>query len=121
MSAEVVVNEGALDQLLKSPDGEVAKDVMRRTLQVDRMAKRLCPVDTGRLHSSITWEMSSDGDGPYGVVGSNVVYARIIELGGVIDRPDWDANYDTGGAVSVQIVEAQPYLLPALAAVMEGG
>lgn len=121
MSAEVQIDMGALNDLLKGPDGEVAKDIMRRTLQVDRMAKQLCPVDTGRLRSSITWEMSSDADGPFGIVGSNVVYARIIELGGVIDRPDWDANYDTGGAVSVQVVEAQPYLLPALAAVVEGG
>lgn len=121
MSAEVVINQAAIDELLKSPDGDVAKDIMRRTLQVDRMAKRLVPVDTGRLRSSITWSMESDGDGPYGVVGSNVVYARIIELGGTIEMPHWDANYDTGGAVSVLVVEAQPYLLPALAAVMEGG
>lgn len=112
------MNAEALEALLKGPDGEVAKDIQRRAVQVDRAAKRNCPVDTGRLRSSITWEMQSDAAGPYAVVGSNVVYALIIELGGTIDRPDWDANYDTGGLVSVQVIEAQPYLLPALASVI---
>ena len=59
-------------------------------LLVERDAKKLCPVDTGRLRSSITHEI----EGMIGYVGTNVEYARAVELG--IEQPP------------------QPYLRPAL-------
>jgi len=53
--------------------------INKACLMVERDAKILCPVDTGRLRSSITHEI----EGTAGRVGSNVEYARIVELGGI--------------------------------------
>lgn len=41
-------------------------------------AKQNCPVDTGRLQGSITYDMVSDHEG---IVGSNVEYAPYVEAG----------------------------------------
>lgn len=93
----VVINDAALRELLESPAGEIAKDLQRRALQVDRAAKRLCPVDTGRLRSSIANELGADGQGLMASVGTNVEYAPYVELG-------------------TSNMAAQPFLLPALEA-----
>ena len=55
-------------------------------------AKRLCPVDTGRLRNSITHALDSGGRAVY--VGTNVEYAPYVELGTARQK-------------------AQPYLRPA--------
>lgn len=89
------IDSGALQELFDSPDGEVAKDLQRRALQVEAAAKQLCPVDTGRLRSSITNELGVDADGLMAVVGTNVDYAPHVELG-------------------TSKMAAQPFLLPAL-------
>ncbi len=67
-----------------------------------------CPVGTpesthkrgyigGRLRSSITWEVVSEGGDLSAKVGTNVEYAPYVELG-------------------TRYMRAQPYLVPALAA-----
>lgn len=93
----VRIDQAALDELFNSPSGEVARDLQRRALQVDRAAKRLCPVDTGRLRSSITNELGTDAQGLLAAVGTNVEYAPYVELG-------------------TSRMAAQPFLLPALEA-----
>ena len=93
----VEINGAALAELFESPSGEVARDLQRRALQVDRAAKRNCPVDTGRLRSSITNEVGQDGEGLVAVIGTNVEYAPYVELG-------------------TSKMAAQPFLLPALEA-----
>jgi len=65
--------------------------INKACLMVERDAKILCPVDTGRLRSSITHEI----EGTIGRVGTNVEYARAVELGTEKQSP-------------------QPYLRPAL-------
>lgn len=65
--------------------------INKACLMVVRDAKILCPVDTGRLRSSITHET----EGIIGRVGTNVEYARAVELGTEKQSP-------------------QPYLRPAL-------
>ena len=40
--------------------------------------KELCPVDTGRLRNSITYEVSEDGKSV--IVGTNVKYATYVEF-----------------------------------------
>jgi HK97 gp10 family phage protein len=90
-------DSAALRTLLVSTDGDVAKDLQRRALRVDRQAKRLCPVDTGRLRSSITNQLARDATGLLALVGSNVHYAPYIELG-------------------TSRMRAQPFLRPALEA-----
>lgn len=93
----VEINGDALRELFESPAGEVAKDLQRRALQVDRAAKQLCPVDTGRLRSSITNEIGQDGEGLVATIGTDVEYAPHVELG-------------------TSRMAAQPFLLPALEA-----
>ena len=79
--------EEGLDQLLNGPQGDVARDLARRAQRVADQAKinasgRPGPnVDTGRLRSSITWELGRDGQGIYADVGTGVHYGRILELG----------------------------------------
>lgn len=93
----VEINGDALAELFTSPDGEIARDLQRRALQVDRAAKQGCPVDTGRLRSSITNEIGQDGEGLLAVIGTDVEYAPYVELG-------------------TSKMAAQPFLLPALEA-----
>lgn len=46
-------------------------------LQGEGYAKRLCPVDTGRLRNSITHEKDSEA----AYIGTNVEYAAYVEYG----------------------------------------
>lgn len=91
----VVVNRAAMHQLLESPASPVAKFILGKTLKVERRAKHLCPVDTGRLRSSITHGMASDARGIYGWVGTDVEYGKYVEMG-------------------TSRMAAQPFLRPAL-------
>lgn len=65
-------------------------------LQVQSKARQLCPVDTGRLRSSIIMTKGRDGQGFYVEVGTNVSYARFVEFG-------------------TSRMRARPFLLPAVA------
>lgn len=75
------LDKAALDALLKGPDGPVAKDINRRAVQVEGAAKRLAPVDTGRLRGSITHAMGVDGQGVFADIGTDVEYAIYQEFG----------------------------------------
>lgn len=88
----------ALDRLLESPEGETGRYLLRAATQVERTAKRLCPVDTGRLRSSITHQMGRDARGLLAKVGTNVSYAKYVELG-------------------TRRMRARPFLRPALRSV----
>lgn len=70
-----------LERLFTSPEGGVAKDLARRAIRVERAAKRLAPVDTGRLRASITHELQRDARGLLAMVGTNVTYAAYQEFG----------------------------------------
>lgn len=74
--------------------GEAGLQVL--ALQVQNAARRRCPVDTGRLRSSISHRLGRDARGPYAEVGTNVQYAPFVEFG-------------------TRRAAAQPYLRPALA------
>lgn len=91
---EWVINGDALKTLFESTSGPTAKLLKSVGTKCVNGAKRLCPVDTGRLRSSITEELRHDGEGLVEVVGTNVEYAAFVELGTVHSR-------------------AQPYLRPA--------
>lgn len=99
MSADVrvVLDRGAIDRVLESPQGDVGRELARRAVSVDRAAKGACPVDTGRLRSSINWRLASDSRGLLAIVGTNVEYAPFIEFG-------------------TRRMGAQPFLRPALGA-----
>ena len=63
---------------------------------IEAEAKRLCPVDTGRLRASITYIV--DEGRLTAMAGSNVLYAIYVEMGTIK-------------------MSAQPYLRPTLAVV----
>lgn len=74
-----------------------SEDALTRTaIRVVNAARELCPVDTGRLRSSVTFVPGRDGIGFYVDVGTNVAYAPFVEFG-------------------TSTSPAQPFLRPALA------
>jgi HK97 gp10 family phage protein len=97
MAGSVRLNVFAIREILNSPAGEVAADLVERCIRIDRAAKRLCPVDTGRLRSSISWAVQIGGEGIVGRVGTDVEYAPYVEFG-------------------TSRMRAQPYLRPAIQA-----
>lgn len=97
MDATVKLDHGAIERLFASESGPVGKALARAAVKVESAAIRLCPVDTGRLRSSISHELAQDGKGLLALVGTNVEYAIYVELGTRFSR-------------------AQPYLRPALKA-----
>lgn len=97
MASRIVLDNQAIARLFVSPEGPVGKDLTRRAVKVESAAKRICPVDTGRLRSSITHELDTDARGLVAFVGTNVEYARFVEFG-------------------TRFMAAQPYLRPSLRA-----
>lgn len=105
--SRVILNPAGIQRLFNSPDGEMAKNLARRAIRVESQAKvnasgRPGPrVRTGRLRSSIHWELVAESNGVggslYARVGSTVSYAIYVEKG--TDR-----------------APAYPYLVPALSA-----
>ena len=81
MAATVQLNLGAIQSLLNSPQGPVARDMMRRGRKVEALAKRLAPVDTGRLAGSITTTPINVNGKPGAAIGTNVEYALAVHNG----------------------------------------
>lgn len=86
-------DDGAFDAALMA----LAEVKVKSTcVKIEAAAKRLCPVDTGRLRSSITHDVNRRGRTVVGRVGTNVDYAKHVEFG---------TRYQS----------AQPFLRPAAA------
>lgn len=104
MAFKLILSETAIRDILTDPDGMVGRDLQRRAINVESQAKlnasgRPGPnVDTGRLRSSITWELVHRENGELVArIGTNVEYAAFVEQG--TDR-----------------APPYPYLVPALQA-----
>lgn len=76
------LNQPGIQVVLTSPSGGVTRDMLRRGIRVQNQARRLCPVDTGRLRASIgvSQRRASNG-GVMAVVGTNVEYALYVHEG----------------------------------------
>lgn len=71
-----------VDQVIRDLRGPAFLNGMRKaTAIVSADAKRLSPVDSGRLRASIMPEVRQEGRTTLGVVGTNVKYAAAVELG----------------------------------------
>ena len=71
-----------LQNKLKQQDDIIEKAVTDSALLVEHDAKANCPVDSGRLRSSITHEVRKIKDEPISArVGTNVEYAPFVEFG----------------------------------------
>lgn len=127
MAASIKMNQGALAVILTE-----ATDLAltRAAILVQNEARRLCPVDTGRLRASINFSITG-GDAQSLVcrVGTNVEYALWVERGTGVYGPHGTPVVPThashlvftvgGRKVFVQSVkgqEAHPFLVPALLA-----
>jgi len=111
MAGYVKLDEAGLRQLFESPRGPLGQYLTKVALRVDREAKKSMKagsgrtyrrgkvthrasapgqppaVDTGRLRSSITYELGTSGRVLVARVGTNVNYARHLELGTSRMRP----------------------------------
>lgn len=88
---EVTISPRALNTFMRSRQGPVARELLRRGLRVEADAKRRVKVDQGRLRNSITHEFV---EGTYGGmrvlimrIGTNVEYARMVHDGTGIYGP----------------------------------
>ena len=108
--------------MIKEWNGPAHKERMRRTiiqalttiaLMIEREAKRLCPVDTGRLRASITIHVDKNRLIGYVIAGGNVDEAQVHSK-----RGRAIAGTNVLYAIFVEQgtwkMEAQPYLRPAL-------
>lgn len=102
------VDRRGVRAVLHSPSGPAGRDLRRRLVRVTNKAKTLCPVDFGRLRSSIAHtEPRQAPTGVVGTVGSNVVYAAAVhDPTGPHAPPSWQFNPP----------RARPYLRDALPA-----
>lgn len=108
MSGDVtlIVDSAAIESLLNSPSGPVAKDLARRAIQVETAAKRLMSqpgrgrtyrrggvthrasapgdppaTDLGRLRAATTSQLAVDERGLHARIGSNYPVQLFLELG----------------------------------------
>ena len=72
-------------EALRRKAKDTLRDIVNTTaLNIERKAKRRCPVDTGRLRASIRTTFYKDGLAAE--VGTDVEYAPYVEFG---TRPHW--------------------------------
>jgi hypothetical protein len=129
MAVPVRIDPAGLDRLFGAL-GPLAADLLRRGRNVEAEAKRLCPVDEGRLRSSITTLLASEGGLPAVYVGTNVSYALFVHEG---TRPHFPpvapiaawasrvglgagAGFPVARAISRRGTPARPFLRDALPA-----
>lgn len=67
----VTVRENNVKEFISHMKSAKSKGLEQIGLLAEGYAKKLCPVDTGRLRNSITHEQSGDDE----YIGSNVEYA----------------------------------------------
>lgn len=93
------LNTAAMRQLT-SPQGQIARSLLPRVRRVEAQAKRLAPVDTGRMRSSIHLDGPHAGpDGPYYDILAATNYAIFVHEG-------------------TRFLQARPFLLNALYSVI---
>lgn len=105
--AFVIENEAAFLASLRSAvaalEVKAVGGLHRLGIETQNEARRYCPVDTGRLRSSIRCTApAKDLKGWYVEVGTNVQYAALVEFG-------------------TRRMRAQPYLRPGLLAAARKG
>lgn len=114
--------ENALRRTLGIMSNEVREALIRTGVDVQNEAKRRCPVDTGRLRSSIVHRIDGSGRVSGITVGTNVSYAADVEYGTaphVIVPKNKKALFWPGAAHPVAKVNhpgtrPRPFMRPAL-------
>ena|SRR3990167_3180221 len=91
-----------IDSSIANMDNTIQNPLVRIAAKVEAFAKRLCPVDTGRLRSSIGFQVLSP---------NKVIVATGINP---TSRP---VNYAAYVEFGTSVQAAQPYMRPAIEAV----
>ena len=71
----------ALKDLQKNMPDEVAECMSKACAAVEAEAKARCPVDSGELRRSITFDVKQDTDETKGIVGTTIDYAPYVHEG----------------------------------------
>lgn len=117
--ARMVVHQGEVTQLLRSPDGPIGLDSFRRARRVQNVARRKVGVDTGRLRGDISVGLFADNRSR---VGNSLPYARIHHDGrkAVVAKRGKALRFKAGGKIlyrkRVKRAKGNPYLRDALPA-----
>lgn len=80
-TGKFVWNKAEEKRLLKDTDGPLGRHLSQLAARVESAAKAVCPVDTGRLRSSITWRLETESGSLVAYVGTNVEYAIFVHEG----------------------------------------
>jgi hypothetical protein len=125
-------NSAAMHAILKSPNGGLAKDMVKRGILVQNAAKRNLArhphrINTGLLRASITWELFRWKGYPAVRVGSPLNYAIFVHNGTGLYGPKHDfihpnhakfLRFEVAGdfvfAKKVRGMPPNPFLLDAL-------
>jgi phage gpG-like protein len=83
----LIFDAAQVQRMLHSPEGPVGRGLLVPAIRVEGAIKRRCPVDTGRLRSSITHSLGHGPAGLVAVVGTNVRYAGWVNRGTGIYGP----------------------------------
>lgn len=75
----VQVNEDNTDEVTEGIESAIAVALEKIGLLAENYAAKKCPVDTGNLRGSITYEVDTADNAVY--IGTNVEYAPYVELG----------------------------------------
>jgi hypothetical protein len=81
------INYAAVRALLTNPRGDVAHELLRRGHNVESLAKKYAPVNTGRLRASINTRLVTYAGNLAVLVGTNVNYAMYQHEGTGIYGP----------------------------------
>lgn len=76
--SDLEIREDNTDEFRDGLDAALTRALEKVGLVAEGYAKRLCPVDTGRLRNSITHAMEGS---EAVVIGTNVEYGPYVELG----------------------------------------
>lgn len=79
MADNVIVVADNTEQVASAITSALEAALEEIGLVAEGYAKKLCPVDTGRLRNSITHAISPDEKATY--IGTNVEYGPYVELG----------------------------------------
>ena len=91
MGMKIEVKEDNSREILSEMEMATLRALVKVGMAAEANAKEICPVDTGRLRNSIASTVRDDS----AYIGTNVEYAKYVELG-------------------TSRMDAQPYLKPAV-------
>lgn len=79
MAGGVSVTQDNTEQVIDGIESAIGVALEKIGLLAEKYAAKKCPVDTGDLRASITYEVDADDNAVY--IGTDVEYAPHVELG----------------------------------------